>query len=67
MCLLASIISSKFSTITTGAYNIFPSYLCMMIIDIMNVINMAFAAYFLNGVSFDLTEKWGFFSMFLDY
>lgn len=39
----------------------------MLIIDMMNVINMAAVAYFFNGVTFDSAEGWGFFSMFRNY
>jgi|688.fasta_scaffold298692_1 hypothetical protein len=47
--------------------NIHPPFLNMLLLDIMNFINMAAVAYFFNGVTFDTSAGWGFFSMFKDY
>lgn len=53
--------------VTTGLYHSYPPFLSMLIIYIMNVINMAALAYFFNGVTFDFSPGWGFFSVFTDY
>lgn len=58
---------ARFSKITTGIYHIFPSYLSMLIIDMLNVVNMAALGYFTNGITFDFSPQWGFFSVFTDY
>jgi hypothetical protein len=61
-----SLIVYWFQSLNLGLRHVFPPYLSMLIINIMNTANLVFLGYFVNGATFDTAEGWGFFSIIRD-
>jgi hypothetical protein len=58
---------SKFSRYTSDMKNHYPPYLSILLVNMFISINMVFAAYFFNGLTFDNNPQYGLFSIFSQY